>query len=956
MTTPAPRRASPVRIYNPATLGRADLIGQFVVRERVLGDLLRRVREADGTKLPQHQLIVGARGMGKTTLLTRLRYALEDDEALRARTVPLVFPEEQFGVKDLGTFWRNALDSLADALELRGRAEEVRTLEAEAAGLPESGPADVRAEQAFVLLERHATRTGAVFVLLVDNIGLVFDRIGEQAEWSLRKTLSSCRRIVLVAGSPSSLPETTEYGKAFYDYFALHLLEPLTLDESRALLLRLAERSESPTLRASIDADEARLRTLRLLTGGSPRALVVLFTILAQDESLELTEQIDRLLDSVTPYYKDLVESLPAQAQIVLDALAKRWDPTIAAELAQDTGLEVQVISSQLVRLERAGLVAKETVPGVARTAFTVAERLLNVWYLMRSSRRVRQRVEWLVRFLGLLYAPNQLRAHARRLLDAGGRELTVDHATLALALSRSVGDSRTYPLSRRLDDLGASVLARLAAANARADAGADAPTDDGVTELTLRRTIDRKVEIARIRRVLGDAPIQLADGVPSSSLTEPLLRFLGLSLDAKVALARAVVRDPAAHVELVRALIRHQSTRPPAPLDRAFRILERATSEGTLDPWDDLVRVDAHPLVAKSPTLRAVVRLIRLARPLGGTSAVAPREALRAMFELEHPGRLAAEWVWTIAIGPAPESALIDAIRGVEIADTRKWSRFAAGLIATRLPERFSPASRRQLKLLAFARTLELPDVDEVGELGRFMGAVAFADEFEAQAVAQTLREGTSKWLPHAPHWTLAAAHVERLELRSLPFARRLHEIALALAPSSDAARAGWAWNRFLSGDADAETLRRASASLVRPAALRTELVIGCLAEAAGVRADALGAARVFLADSDPDFTAREWPSLLRFCGLVCRRGGARDLGAVLDETRVAEKWRPLREAIRAAELGGREYLRRVAPEIREPAETIWDDAGFDGEPKPLETPGFWPASPIPDPGARSN
>jgi hypothetical protein len=60
----------------------------------------------------------------------------------------------------------------------------------------------------------------------------------------------------------------------------------------------------------------------------------------------------------------------------------------------------VNLVSAQLKRLEDAGVVEKAPWFGEKKAAFQIAERFFNIWYLMRASRRVRQKLLWLVKFL----------------------------------------------------------------------------------------------------------------------------------------------------------------------------------------------------------------------------------------------------------------------------------------------------------------------------------------------------------------------------------------------------------------------------------------------------------------------------------------------------------------------------------------------------------------------------
>src|SRR5580693_2198237 len=64
-----------VTIYNPALLKKEDLIRGFVARQPMLDRLLDDLRREAPGSTPQHQLIIGQRGLGKTTLLRRVAFA-----------------------------------------------------------------------------------------------------------------------------------------------------------------------------------------------------------------------------------------------------------------------------------------------------------------------------------------------------------------------------------------------------------------------------------------------------------------------------------------------------------------------------------------------------------------------------------------------------------------------------------------------------------------------------------------------------------------------------------------------------------------------------------------------------------------------------------------------------------------------------------------------------------------
>ncbi len=92
---------------------------------------------------PSHVLIIGTRGMGKTTLLQRVRYGVEDDTELNNRYLALAFPEEQYNVNRLHHFLLNTVDALADAMERLNDERMLAHVEAYADMVGKSTPEDI---------------------------------------------------------------------------------------------------------------------------------------------------------------------------------------------------------------------------------------------------------------------------------------------------------------------------------------------------------------------------------------------------------------------------------------------------------------------------------------------------------------------------------------------------------------------------------------------------------------------------------------------------------------------------------------------------------------------------------------------------------------------------------------------------------------------------------------------
>ena len=66
-----------IALYGPGNLKPQDLVAGFVAREKTLAYFLAELRhQTTPGASPRHHLIIGQRGMGKTTLLLRIAVAI----------------------------------------------------------------------------------------------------------------------------------------------------------------------------------------------------------------------------------------------------------------------------------------------------------------------------------------------------------------------------------------------------------------------------------------------------------------------------------------------------------------------------------------------------------------------------------------------------------------------------------------------------------------------------------------------------------------------------------------------------------------------------------------------------------------------------------------------------------------------------------------------------------------
>src|SRR5882724_5714256 len=553
--------------YNPDRLEDQAFLTGFVVRQDLAAKILARLGEVKPRGLAQHRLIVGQRGMGKTSLLRRIALGVRAEPALAAVLLPLRFREEQYNVHNLHVFWSNCLDALGDWLEAAGRGDDAKRLDRDVAALNVQDDDD-EGSRALGLFKAWMKEEQRRPLLLLDNLDIIFTGL-KTKEWSLRRVLQQAGGIVVIGASAAALEAAADREGAFYDFFEVDVLAKLERHEILLCLRHMALQRDEAGRRVLqvLDSDPARIHVLYDLTGGNPRTLAFLYLVLETGGDDDVMGDLERLLDQATPLYKARVEELAPQTRVVFDALALAWDPATAAGLAGVTGLDVSVVPTQLDRLFKEGIVEKTSLSSSNRTAFQVAERFFNIWYLMRhSSRRQRMRLRWLTEMLRRIYTPRELRERATGLL-AGAEGQGLSNPTYRLALSDALEDR----------DLRTALRSSARRHPAFAGEGDVPPEDDLDLEDvapepvpaaeaagTYRRAIERKPGDSGLwyglARLLQDEPDSRAESEaayrraieidpkyarPWNSLGWLLAKSLGRYAEAEAAYRKAIEIDP---------------------------------------------------------------------------------------------------------------------------------------------------------------------------------------------------------------------------------------------------------------------------------------------------------------------------------------------------------------------------------------------------------------------------
>ena len=390
--------APPIRKANPGTFqSDHEVIRQFVVRSRELDIVLEILRENAKTSSCQHVLLVAPRGRGKTMLLARVAAELRVQHDLSRHLLPVRFMEESHEIFDMADFWLECLFHLSRESAVRDPALS-RELRDTHGALSARGRQDELIEpRARSAVLETADRLGKKLVLMVENLQDLSGDVDERFGWKLREELQSQPRIMLLATATSHFQALDEATQPFFELFRILGLDPLDTEECRRLWHVL-----------SGDAVRAReIRPLQILTGGNPRLLVFVADFARHRSVRQLMEQLVKLVDDHTEYFRSHLEGFAKTERRVYLATVDLWQPSTAGEITARARLDVRTVSTMLGRLVQRGALIAEG--DAKKRRYAASERLYTIYYKLRRERDEAAVVCNLIRFMTMFYSDPEL-------------------------------------------------------------------------------------------------------------------------------------------------------------------------------------------------------------------------------------------------------------------------------------------------------------------------------------------------------------------------------------------------------------------------------------------------------------------------------------------------------------------------------------------------------------------
>ena len=397
-------RKSPIRKLNPGLLQSDDEVReQFVVRQHKLAIVLGILRGNIEASSCQHVLVAAPRGRGKTMLLARVAAELHTDTFLSKHLLPIRFMEENQDIFNMADFWLETLFHLARESAVYN-PELARELRETHTALTGRWGEKTLGERALAAVLRAADRLGKQLVLMVENLQALCDTVGDDFGWKLREVLQSEPQIILLAtatrrfqGLTSRFKELDDAQQPFFELFRTVELEPLSTEECRELWRVISGDTVS----------KREMRPLEILTGGSPRLLVIVAGFGRHRSLVQLMEELVTLIDDHTEYFRSNMAVLPKTEGRVYIAVIDLWQPSTTGEVSMRARLDVRTVSTMLGRLiDRGAVISKGS--GKKRQ-YVAAERLYSIYYKLRRERDEAAVVQNLIRFMVAFYSEAEL-------------------------------------------------------------------------------------------------------------------------------------------------------------------------------------------------------------------------------------------------------------------------------------------------------------------------------------------------------------------------------------------------------------------------------------------------------------------------------------------------------------------------------------------------------------------
>lgn len=316
----------------------------LVQRGDLLAESVDAVRDSILTDRRHHLLFIGPRGAGKTHLITLIQHRLGQDPDLTDHMRVAWLNEDE-----TATSFLRLLIAIYRSLHER-HPDEFATDTIERL----SGKDPSLAEEQ---LTRDLLRdlNGRIIVCLMENLDSLFRCLSEAEQRNWRAFLQNHPVVVTVGTAQALFDGIADHDEPFFGFFDTRHLQPLSADEARDLLERIARLHEREDLVEFLgtSAGRARVDAIRALAGGNPRLYLIFSDLLVNAAALDdLVRPFEEMVDrQLTSYYQERLRWLSPQQREIVQFLCRSSSPVPVKRIADALFTTHNSITGQLKQL-----------------------------------------------------------------------------------------------------------------------------------------------------------------------------------------------------------------------------------------------------------------------------------------------------------------------------------------------------------------------------------------------------------------------------------------------------------------------------------------------------------------------------------------------------------------------------------------------------------------------------
>nr|MDC2856389.1 hypothetical protein [Ningiella sp. W23] len=222
--------------YTPDEIDEKEFLAKFVVRNHDFDDVFDDIKSSDYTVPGQHFIIVGQREQGKTTLLRKIKLAVQAESTLADFLIPIKFSEEQYQIRSLSRLWEEIADYLQCTAE-----DDFACIHDDMENHFDDADYELKS---FSYLEKTVKVKNKKLLLLIDNIDELLGKLKEKEQRKLREILLTSPTLKIVGGSTKMLEQHFDYGKPFYEFFKIIKLIGLNKQECFDFLASMGDEQQ----------------------------------------------------------------------------------------------------------------------------------------------------------------------------------------------------------------------------------------------------------------------------------------------------------------------------------------------------------------------------------------------------------------------------------------------------------------------------------------------------------------------------------------------------------------------------------------------------------------------------------------------------------------------------------------------------------------------------------------